>query len=85
MQDRELSYIQMSRHRAEAHIFTSIEDAGNSLETLAEVMNRSRQKELAQEKREQGIGIENAPAAHQERREEVSQERPDQGIERGAA
>jgi Ti-type conjugative transfer relaxase TraA len=79
MQDRELSYVQMSRHRAEAQIFTSIEEAGNSLETLAEVMNRSRQKELAQEKREQGI--ENAPAANQERREEVSQERPDRGIE----
>jgi hypothetical protein len=42
MQDRELSYVQMSRRRAEAQIFTSIEDVGNSLETLAKVMNRSR-------------------------------------------
>src|SRR5262249_25266652 len=68
MQDRELSYVQMTRHRAEAHIFTSVEDAGKSLETLAEVMNRSRQKELAQEKREQGIEI--APATNRESREE---------------
>src|SRR5262249_33368088 len=65
-----LSYVQMTRHRAEAHIFTSIEEAGKSLETLAEVMNRSRQKELAQEKREQGIEI--APAANREGREETT-------------
>jgi AAA domain len=70
MQDRELSYVQMTRHRAEAHIFTSVEDAGKSLETLAEVMNRSRQKELAQEKRERGIEI--APAMNRESREETA-------------
>jgi Ti-type conjugative transfer relaxase TraA len=80
MQDRELSYVQMSRHRAEARIFTSIEDAGNSLEALAEVMSRSRQKELAQEKREQGM--ENAPAAAiQEKKEEISQEHPSKKID----
>jgi hypothetical protein len=49
MQDRELSYVQMSRHRGEAHIYAATEEVGNSLETMADVMSRSRQKEIAQE------------------------------------
>jgi hypothetical protein len=51
MQDREISYVQMSRHRDVAHIYAAVEDVGNSIKKMAELMNRSRQKELAQEKR----------------------------------
>lgn len=79
MQDKELSYVQMSRHRGEARIYAATEDVGNSIETMAEVMNKSRQKELAQEKREQGL--ENAPAANQQSREEITK---DQDRGRGA-
>jgi len=72
MQDRELSYVQMSRHRGEAHIYAATEEVGNSLETMADVMSRSRQKEIAQEKREEGLQI--APAANQQSREGPAQE-----------
>jgi Ti-type conjugative transfer relaxase TraA len=72
MQDRELSYVQMSRHRGEAHIYAATEEVGNSLVTMADVMSRSRQKEIAQEKREEGLQI--APAANQQSREGPVQE-----------
>jgi hypothetical protein len=61
MQDRELSYVQMSRHRGEARIYAATEDVGKTLETMGEIMSRSRQKALAQEKRAEGLEI--APAA----------------------
>jgi hypothetical protein len=70
MQDKELSYVQMSRHRGEARIYAATEDVGKTLETMGEIMNRSRQKELAQEKRAEGLQI--APAASQESREETT-------------
>jgi hypothetical protein len=46
---------------------------------MAEIMSQSRQKEIAQEKREHGLEI--APAANQQTREERAQGRQDQ--ERG--
>jgi hypothetical protein len=70
MQDKELSYVQMSRHRGEARIYAATEDVGKTLETMGEIMNRSRQKELAQEKRAEGLQI--APATSQESREEAT-------------
>jgi len=57
MQDRELSYVQMSRHRGEAHVYAATEDVGETLETMAEIMDRSRQKKIAQEKRESVLEI----------------------------
>ena len=74
MQNRELSYVQMSRHRELAQMFAATEDVGNTIESMAEVMNQSRVKELAQEKR---IGQE--PNTHeqgrvQERKDEISRE-----------
>lgn len=47
MQDRELSYVQLSRHRKDARIFTSVADAGEDLAELARAMSRSRAKEPA--------------------------------------
>jgi len=47
MQDRELSYVQMSRHRDDAHIYTSRAEAGEDLERLGRSMSRSRQRETA--------------------------------------
>lgn len=74
MQDRELSYVQMSRHRGEAHIYAATEDVGETLETMAEIMDRSRQKAIAQEKRESVMEI--APtittATKREKKEEVT-------------
>jgi hypothetical protein len=70
MQDKELSYVQMSRHRGEAHIYAAAEDVGKTLEAMAEIMARSRQKQLAQEKRAEGLQI--APATSQPSREEVA-------------
>ncbi len=54
----------------------AVEDVGNSIEKIAELMNRSRQKEIAQEKR-----IEREPKnEYQQMRERVSGERS-RGIE----
>ncbi len=47
MQDRELSYVQMSRTRGETRIYTERADAGDTLTELARNMNKSRQKHLA--------------------------------------
>ena len=47
MQDREISYVQMSRARGETRIFTDVLEAGESLAQLARQMSNSRQKELA--------------------------------------
>ncbi len=53
MQDKELSYVQVSRARETTRIFTSVEEGGRSIEELAQKMNQSRMKELAQEQRRQ--------------------------------
>ena len=47
MQDRELSYVQMSRHRDECKIFASEAAAGEDLGALVRGMNRSRAKGMA--------------------------------------
>jgi Ti-type conjugative transfer relaxase TraA len=47
MQDRELSYVQMSRTRRETKIYTEARDAGDTLTELSREMYKSRQKELA--------------------------------------
>lgn len=47
MQDRELSYVQMSRTRGETRVYTDREAAGKGLTELARQMSQSRQKELA--------------------------------------
>lgn len=44
MQDRELSYVQMSRHREDCRIYTSEADAGDDLSSLSQSMARSRTK-----------------------------------------
>jgi len=53
MQDKELSYVQVSRAREATRIFTSVEEGGRSVAELAAKMNQSRQKALAQEMREE--------------------------------
>lgn len=47
MQDRELSYVQVSRARNSTVMFTTAAEAGNDLADLARTMHRSRQKDLA--------------------------------------
>jgi len=49
MQDRELSYVQMSRHREDCRIYASEADAGEDLATLSRSMSQSRQKSMALE------------------------------------
>ena len=53
MEGKELSYVKLSRHRGTARIFAAVEDVGESLATMAKLMNRSTEKHLAQEQREQ--------------------------------
>ena len=47
MQDRELSYVQVSRAQGETKLYTDQLSAGDKLRDLAHQMNKSRQKELA--------------------------------------
>ena len=47
MQDRELSYVQMSRAKTETRVYTTEFEAGEQLTDLVRSMERSRQKELA--------------------------------------
>ncbi|MDB9529069.1 relaxase domain-containing protein [Oscillatoria sp. CS-180] len=47
MQDRELSYVELSRSRQKTFLFTDRLEAGDSLADLSKKMDRSRQKELA--------------------------------------
>lgn len=47
MNDRELTYVQMSRTRDQTKIYIEKSDAGITLTELAKQMNRSRQKEMA--------------------------------------
>lgn len=49
MQDRELSYVQMSRHREDCRIFASESAAGEDLAELARGMHRSRAKGMTHE------------------------------------
>lgn len=46
-QDREHSYVEMSRHRNVARLYASVEEVGPSIEHLAKSMNRSNIKESA--------------------------------------
>jgi ATP-dependent exoDNAse (exonuclease V) alpha subunit len=55
MLDRELSYVQLSRHRNEARIYFAVEESGSEIEKIAAVMSRSRQKEMAQEQRNTSV------------------------------
>ena len=47
MQDRELSYVQISRAKQTTILFTTEAEAGAELSSLARTMNKSRQKNLA--------------------------------------
>ena len=47
MQDREISYVQISRSRAETRIFTDVQEAGEDLTRLVKQMRHSRQKKMA--------------------------------------
>ena len=47
MQDREITYVQASRSRAETRIFIDVNEAGEDLTRLVKQMNNSRQKEMA--------------------------------------
>lgn len=49
MQDRELSYVQMSRSREETKIYTERAEVGDNLTELSKRMSKSRMKELAQD------------------------------------
>lgn len=55
MLDRELSYVQMSRHRNEARLYFAIEESGREIEKIATVMSHSRMKEIAQEQRREPV------------------------------
>jgi ATP-dependent exoDNAse (exonuclease V) alpha subunit len=46
MQDRELSYVQVSRAKGKTEIYTSEAEAGENLTELSRQMSKSRQKEL---------------------------------------
>lgn len=48
MQDREISYVQASRSRAETRFFVTRPEAGDAVAVLAREMERTRQKEMAQ-------------------------------------
>ncbi len=50
MQDRELSYVQMSRAREDAHIYVSQADAGEDNCELVRQMERSRPQEIAHDR-----------------------------------
>lgn len=52
MQDRELSYVQISRATEATRIYTTEDEAGEDLTSLAQSFERSRQKELAVLQRE---------------------------------
>lgn len=47
MQDRELSYVQLSRSKGKTYLFTDRMEAGDTLARLAKGMDRSRQKGMA--------------------------------------
>ncbi len=49
MQDRELSYVQMSRSRAETKIYTERAEVGDTIAELSKQMSKSRQKVIAQD------------------------------------
>ena len=49
MTDRELSYVEASRARGVTKLYSDVATVGESVEELAALMNRSRQKELALE------------------------------------
>jgi Ti-type conjugative transfer relaxase TraA len=49
MQDRELSYVQMSRSKGQTKIYTERAEVGDTIAELSKTMSRSRQKELAQD------------------------------------
>jgi molybdopterin converting factor small subunit len=49
MQDRELSYVQMSRSKGQTKIYTERAEVGDTVAELSKMMSRSRQKELAQD------------------------------------
>lgn len=61
MQDRELSYVQVSRAKGKTNIYTDKEEAGDELTGLSRQMSKSRQKDLASDhleetqKRSRGI------------------------------
>ena len=46
MTDREMSYVQISRARSKTRIYSDSDTGGDSIERLADMMNRSRPKEL---------------------------------------
>lgn len=47
MQDRELSYVQVSRAREQTHIYSTRSATGDDIATLTREMERSRQKDMA--------------------------------------
>jgi conjugative relaxase-like TrwC/TraI family protein len=49
MQDRELSYVQMSRSRTQTKIYTERAEVGDTIAELAKTMSHTRQKDIAQE------------------------------------
>jgi Ti-type conjugative transfer relaxase TraA len=49
MQDRELSYVQMSRSREKTKIYTERAEVGDTIAELSKRMSRSRQKTIAQD------------------------------------
>jgi len=57
MQDRELSYVQMTRHREDCRIFVNEAAAGEDLSGLARSMSRSRAKAMAHDLEEERLQL----------------------------
>lgn len=54
MQDKEMSYVQVSRAKGKTQIFTDKTEAGENLTALLRKMGKSRQKDLASDLLEKG-------------------------------
>lgn len=57
MQDRELSYVQMTRHREDCRVYASEAAAGEDLSELARSMSRSRAKGMAHDLEETRLSL----------------------------
>lgn len=73
MQDRELSYVQMSRTRGETRIYVERADAGDTVSELSRDMNKSRQKGMAQDIAERSEPEATPGRGHEQRQQEIYQ------------
>ncbi len=73
MQDRELSYVQMSRTRGETRLYTERADAGDTITELTRDMNKSRQKGMAQDIAERSEPEVTPERGREQKRQEIYQ------------